>query len=105
MHRELKKEDNQSKARGKIFGGWPIHFIIFVAFQIMFILFDGSRIWAIFNVNNLGMRLIESVHPFFDRFQPYTSEQLNFVTAVWGIVVVGHGFVWLGELLRNKQRS
>ena len=100
---DLKKGANRSNARGKMFRGWPTHLIIFVAFQIMFILFDGSPIWGIFNMNNLGMRLVEVLQPFFDHFRPYTSEQLNYVTAVWGIVVVGHGIGWLAELLRNKQ--
>ncbi|MCG7345999.1 YfzA family protein [Sporosarcina sp. ACRSL] len=104
MYRELKQEDNRSNARRNIFRGWPIHLLLFVAFQIMFILFDGSSIWRIFNPNNLGMKLIDSLHPFFERFQPYTSEQLNYVTAVWGFVVVGHGIAWFVERSRGKQQ-
>lgn len=92
-----RKEVARPIHRGKL-SGWPIHLMIFVAFQLLFMMFDGSSIWHIFNMNNLGMRLLETLQPFFEHFQPYTSEQLNYVTAVWGVAVIGHGVGWFVEL-------
>ena len=95
-----RKEVARPIHRGKM-SGWPIHLMIFVAFQILFMMFDGSSIWHMLNINKLGMRLVVFLQPFFDQFQPYTSEQLNYVTAIWGMVVVGHGIVWLIERRRK----
>lgn len=47
--------------------------------------------------------MVSLLHPLFGKFQFYASEQLNYVTVVWGIVVVVHGVVSLIEWMQNKK--
>lgn len=102
MHRKEELKETRPSTRSKI-GGWPLNLTLFVAFQILFILFDDTSIWDILNLNKLGEEVIVFLQPFFDWFQPYESAELNYVTAIWGLVVVVHGIVWLVGLLRKRR--
>ncbi|GEN83801.1 hypothetical protein SLU01_21130 [Sporosarcina luteola] len=78
---------------------WLLHLTAFVVFQILFLLTDGSRFWNILNLNKAGEKVVAFLHPFFNQFLIYSSEHLNYVTAVWGVVVVVDGIfkfvMWL----------
>ena len=50
---ELK--ETRPVTRSKI-GGWPLHLVLFVAFQILFILFDGSTIWGVLQSKQVGVK-------------------------------------------------
>ncbi|MFD1435547.1 YfzA family protein [Kroppenstedtia eburnea] len=98
----LRKKQARQTARS-IIPRWLLHLSIFAIFQLLFILFDGSRMWIIFNLNDNGEKMVSLLRPLFDGIQFYASEQLNYVTVVWGIVVVVHGVVSLVEWMQNKK--
>lgn len=83
-------------------GKWLFHFVLFAAFQVLFLLTDGARVWDIFGLSKFGEKLVAFLHPFFDQFQIYSSERLNYVTAVWGVVILVHGIASLVEWLKIK---
>ena len=70
---------------------WLIHLLVFVMAQVIFTLFDGAKIWMIFNLNDVGKKALEYVDWLFGFFQVYESEQLNFVTVVWLGALILHG--------------
>lgn len=85
-------------------GKWLLHLTAFVVFQILFLLTDGSRFWNILNLNKVGEKVVAFLHPFFNQFLIYSSEHLNYVTAVWGVVVVVDG-IFKFVLWLNSQRA
>ncbi|WP_055105646.1 YfzA family protein [Paenibacillus ihumii] len=81
---------------------WLVHFLLFVCFQVIFIVFDESKIWMIFKLNSTGERVVSSLHQLFDKFQLYNTEQLNYVTVVWIGILTLHGLIRIIEKLSRK---
>jgi len=101
------KAENSKKAAQPLFrsnvGKWLLHLTVFSIFQMIFMLTDGSPFWTFLNPNNVGEMLKDIFKPIFDHFQIYSSTHLNYVTVVWGTVVVVHGVISLVKtLLTNK---
>lgn len=83
---------SQEKSSKYRFSWWN-HLLLFIVVQVIFILFDGSKIWMIFNLNKLGERFASNLDWVFGWFQFYKSEQLNFFTVTWIGILMIHGIM------------
>lgn len=87
------KSDNRTVARKKR-KNWFIHLIIFVLAQIAFLIVDNYVTWLNFNLNPLGEWAKAN---FFDHFSGwvniYKIETFNWMTAIWGILLIIHGLI------------
>lgn len=70
---------------------WLLHLLLFMIVQAIFIIFDGEKLWIIFNLNDMGEEAVSNFHWLFDWFQIYSSKNLNYVTVVWIAALVLHG--------------
>lgn len=84
---------------------WLLHLLLFALFQITFILFDGSEVWIIFNLNKTGEWVVSHLDWLFTKFQMYNSGQLNIVTVVWGSLLILHIVIWIIEKLSYKYKK
>lgn len=81
---------------------WLMNLLLFAFFQIVFILFDGSKIWIILGLNKKGEWVVSKLHMLFDKFPMYHTEQLNYFTFVWIVILILHGIVCTFEKLSQK---
>ena len=70
---------------------WYNHLLLFVVVLLLFWIFDGST-WTIFNLNPVGEWALANI-PLGQLIPIYESEHFNWLTAVWGIILITHGIV------------
>lgn len=68
--------------------GWIIHLMIFMGFQFIFFMLDGSSGWHIFRLNPHGAWAVDKLSPLVEWFQIYDYEYFNIVTLAWGIILM-----------------
>lgn len=101
-----KEEAVSGQKQSKWRFSWWMHLVLFASFQVVFMLFDGSEIWIVLGMNELGEWFISEFHVLFDWFQLYHTEQLNYVTVVWGGALIIHGAgCALEKLLRKDSHA
>ncbi|MUK87759.1 hypothetical protein GMD78_05000 [Ornithinibacillus sp. L9] len=89
----------------KTFRGLIIHIIIFVVAQLAFLLFDGYTGWHIFNLNPGGEWVVVNLNLLTQYVQLYDSQQLNGVTALWGLFLFIHGLVTVASHFLSRREK
>lgn len=83
-----------------------MHLLLFMIVQTIFIIFDGAKLWIIFNLNDMGEEAVSNFHWLFDWFQIYSSKNLNYVTVVWIAALVLHGIESIiGKLTQKYNKA
>lgn len=80
---------------------WFVHLAIFIVSQALFILFDGSRVWEIFDLNDRGKWVVSKLNWLFENFRIHESEGLNYITVIWIIALVLHGIESLSVIYKR----
>ncbi|NBJ70294.1 MULTISPECIES: hypothetical protein [Clostridia] len=83
---------------------WFVHLFIFIVSQVLFILFDGSKIWMIFHLNDYGKWAVSELHWLFETFRIHEREGLNYVTVVWMGALILHGIACIKNSRKHQSR-
>ncbi|SET47095.1 YfzA-like protein [Oceanobacillus limi] len=81
---------------------WYIHLFIFAIVQILLLIFEGASDWLIFNLNPVGEWVLATI-PIAEWVPLHNNESINFLTAVWGIVVILHGIVSFSYMIWPRE--
>lgn len=84
-------------------GSWFVHLIVFVVVQIGFFLRENLE-WTIFDLNNVGLWFEETMPPI-KWMQLYDLKILNYVTLIWGILLLLDGLLTIRKNVNSRREK